>query len=140
MHKIICMFNILLCFTITAREAEAIDQNLEIAEAIDLVLNERRAMIVSTLELTENEEVRFWPEYDDYEQKMRVVIGELSDLMEQLSVRSKPLSEQEAEVLIDKLFSTKNSSIEINREYSQKFRTILPPKKLAILITILFWL
>ena len=97
-------------------------------------------MITDKLQLTDEEKARFWPEYERYESEMRVIVEDLSDLMGRLAAESEPLSAQEAEALIDKLYTTKNSSIEINREYSQKFRTILPPKKLAIFITILFWL
>ena len=140
MFRIIGLLMIVLCFSVTSAVAAASPTKTQITEAIDLVLQEQRQMITDKLQLTDEEKARFWPEYERYESEMRVIVEDLSDLMGRLAAESEPLSAQEAEALIDKLYTTKNSSIEINREYSQKFRTILPPKKLAIFITILFWL
>ena len=140
MCRILFLFTIFFCVSISNATADTTPNNSDLTEAIDLVLKERRELIVEKIQLNESEKARFWPEYDKFEKEMRVVIGDLTDLMKKLATESETMSAEDAEAVIDKLFATKNSSIDIQEEYIQKFRSILPPEKLGIFITILFLL
>jgi spore coat polysaccharide biosynthesis protein SpsF (cytidylyltransferase family) len=114
--------------------------NENLSNAINPVLKDRRELITETIHLREREQRSFWPVYEKYEEEMLVIITDTATLMNQLSALPETLSEEQIDTLIDQLLATQNKSTELQKQYAKNFRAILPPKKLASFVGILFLL
>jgi hypothetical protein len=83
------------------------------------------AYITQKLELTEAEAQKFWPIYNSYREELE---------KERSTVLTKPsndLNEKEAEKFIESLLESKTREIEIQKKYVQKFKTVIPAKKIV---------
>ena len=101
--------------------ANAQDSRTENVEAAKI------AFLTDKMELTAEQAQRFWPLYNEYEQKRRTLIkGYRSGYRQDVDA----LSEQEAKARIDNMFLTKEKELELEREYANKYLKIISNKQL----------
>ncbi len=139
MLRIFFILIIGLCFSISHAATDIAQDHTNLSDAINSVLQDRKEAISETLALSESEQRSFWPVYADYENEMSIIMRDTARLMDQLSTKSGVLSAEQADILIDQLLSTQKRSVEVQNQFIKKFRSILPPDKLAVFIGILFW-
>ena len=85
------------------------------------------AFISEKLNLSEEEAQRFWPIYNQYQ-------NELMENKESIMMRPNPdMNDAEAEKLMDNFLRMREKEIQIQRHYIQKFKTAIPPRKIAML-------
>lgn len=140
MLRIFIILIIGFCFSTSHAAPDIVLDNENLSNAINSVLKDRRELITETIHLSESEQRSFWPVYEKYEEEMRVIIKDTATLMNQLSALPETLSEEQIDTLIDQLLATQNKSTELQKQYAKNFRAILPPKKLASFVGILFLL
>jgi len=89
------------------------------------------AYITEKLELTESEAKNFWPIFNDYQSAKKDIHGKKSE-------KKKPnfdeMSEQEIESFIDNKITNAQKLLDLKKEYLEKFKKILPIKKVAKLL------
>lgn len=101
--------------------ANAQDSRTENVEAAKI------AFLTDKMELTAEQAQRFWPLYNEYEQKRRTLIkGYRSGYRQDVDA----LSEQEAKARIDNMFLTKEKELELEREYANKYLKVISNKQL----------
>jgi hypothetical protein len=88
----------------------------------------RIAFISKRLELSSGESERFWPVYNEYNDKVKAV---RRNLKEGYRERMGHLGDQEAEELYKLEIQSRQAEADLYRQYSEKLRAVIGVKKLA---------
>jgi hypothetical protein len=83
------------------------------------------AFITRILDLTPEEAQKFWPLYNEYNAKERELRPNFK------KQRPKDISEEEANELIDNFFDNEQKRLNLTKNYYEKFKMILPAKKVV---------
>lgn len=112
------------------------------ADRVNAVLEQflvmKRQSIAGTADLTTAEQRRFWPVYDSYETAMRPVLHSLLTLLDQYARHRESISDAEADQIIDALISSSGESRDVQRQYLERFREILPAKKVLDVSAVIY--
>ena len=81
------------------------------------------------LELTEEEAKDFWPVFNDYENRRNKIIQDKRNLSRYLASNIDNISDKEIEETTDKYVNYHRQETELLEEYYEKFKGILPVKK-----------
>ena len=89
------------------------------------------SILTLKLELTETEQVQFLPMYHEYvnakkENRKKFLISERKG-----KKKIEDLSDEELDAIIQQRFAFKQADLELKKKYHEKFKTVLPMKKLA---------
>ncbi len=88
----------------------------------------RVAYFTDKLRLTPEESQQFWPLYNEFRDKVKAL------KRDQISERPvADLSDAEADAYIQDLLSSEEKEISLKREYFQRLRKVIPPRKLALI-------
>ena len=91
--------------------------------------------LTGKLNLTTAEAEKFWPVYNEYEEaKFKMFAEEHKELRKDLK-EADDLSDAELDAMIDKYLSSKQKEADLEKKYYAKFRAILPPSKVTMLIS-----
>ena len=112
------------------------------ADVVDLqalrkaVQSDRKALVASTLALTDTEAKRFWPLYDAYQRDVDMANRRRVVAVEGLVSRDKPLSDLYAKNLASELIAADEAEVKARRAMQNRLMRgiptrILPPKKAA---------
>lgn len=96
----------------------------------DKVEEVRVAFISKKLELTNNESEKFWPVYNEYNDKVKAL---KRNLRQSYKRAPENLSEKEAEELYQLDIKTKQAEAELHKQYSEKIKGIIGAKKIIML-------
>ncbi|MCC6371218.1 MAG: hypothetical protein IT236_09460 [Bacteroidia bacterium] len=90
----------------------------------------RVAFINKKLELSTSESEKFWPVYNEYNEKLRAVKKNLRQ-----SYKRKPdiISDADAEELFKLEAQTKQAELDLYKQYSERLKQIVGVKKMVIL-------
>ncbi len=121
------IFILLLAFTAAAVQAQ--DQApKERIEALKI------SYITRALHLTPKEAQNFWPLYNEYQDKLEVLKKERRAATFEKWRKDRDLSDREVEEALDQYLAYNRKELELQEEYIEKFKTVLPVKKVAQLI------
>jgi hypothetical protein len=84
--------------------------------------------INKNVEITTSEAEKFWPVYNEYNEKLRAV---RKNLRLSYKRRSENLSDQEAEQLYTLFIQSKQAEAEIHKLYNERLRSIIGAKKMV---------
>lgn len=90
----------------------------------------RTAFISKRLELTPAEAEKFWPVYNEYNDKMQAI---KKNLRQAYKNRVEPLSEKDAEELYKLDIQSHQAEADVYRQYSEKLKAIIGVKKMIVL-------
>ena len=122
-YTLFFFFSCLLMLSGTAANAQD-SRTQERTENVDAA---KTAFLTDKMGLTSEQAQKFWPLYNEYEQKRRTLIkGYRSGYRQDVDA----LSEQEAKARIDNMFLTKEKELELEREYANKYLKIISNKQL----------
>ncbi len=124
-HKIAWMLLVATLFPLAMRA-----QDRQRAERINA---QRVAFITEKLQLTPEEAQRFWPVYNEYRKKRMKLEEEKARLVRSYSSSGGSLTDEEAEKLGDRYVALEKQQADLLVEYHQKFKKVLPPKKVLML-------
>ena len=96
----------------------------------DKVEEMRVSFITKKLELTNNESEKFWPIYNEYNDKVKALRKNLRQ-----SYRKAPenMTEKEGEELYQLDIKTKQAEAELHKQYSEKIKSVIGAKKIVLL-------
>jgi Spy/CpxP family protein refolding chaperone len=125
--------------TIAAQSAMAEDKIADVTDMQALrkaVQSDKRALVASTLKLTDVEAKRFWPVYDAYQRDLDLANRRRNVVVVTLIGTDKPLSDLYARNLATELIAADEAEIKSRRTLQNRLMRgvptrILPPKKAA---------
>lgn len=126
MKKIIFVFAILLLNVSLYAQFEEASLDPATESRIEA---QRVAYITNQLELTPEESQKFWPVFNQLKSEIKEL--KKSNRKSKKDINLDSLSDQEIEELLNAQFDFEIKEIELKRSYFQKFKTILPIKKVA---------
>ncbi len=88
----------------------------------------RVAFISKRLELSGSESEKFWPVYNEYNDKIKAI---KKNLRQSYRRKMEPLTEKEAEELYILDLQSKQAETDIHRQYSEKLKAIIGVKKVV---------
>lgn len=91
------------------------------------------AFISNRLQLTSQEAEGFWPVYNEMQDKMGSINQQLRQLLKQARDGYYTMSDADMEKLLEKGFDLKQQQLDVEKLYYQKFKKVLPIKKIALL-------
>lgn len=135
-----CLGAFLFAATIVAVPPAAAED--KIADATDMqalrsaVRTDKKALVASTLTLTDAEAKKFWPLYDAYQRDLDLANRRRNVALEVLIASDKPLSDLYARNLANELVAADEAEIKARRSLHNRLMRgvptrILPPKKAA---------
>lgn len=81
------------------------------------------------LELTREQSKKFWPVYDDYQNRKNLIAQERKNTIRYFTENSENMSEEETAELLVKYINYQKKETKLLEDYSDKFRKFLPEKK-----------
>lgn len=91
------------------------------------------AFLTTKLNLTVEEAQKFWPLYNEFEQKHFEVMSQRHEIMRKLRPGAEPLSDKEAEEILDKLILLEMTEAELHKTYVEKYKKFLSAQKILLL-------
>ena len=133
MKKIISVFVIaaVSCTALLAQEKKELKKAND-SQWIEKMKAERVAHITSELDLSEAEAQKFWPVYNDVQNKRREAYGKSFQAMREL--REAVDKGEDSKAKLDAYLKAKKAASDVDEEAPKKFRKVLPEKKVAKLI------
>ena len=92
---------------------------------------DKRALVASTLQLTDAEAKKFWPVYDSYQKALDNLRRERNVALEEYAMRDKPMTNRYAKDLTNELLKLEELEIKDRRKMHNAAMRALPPKKAA---------
>ncbi len=86
----------------------------------------RVTFITKKVELTNSESEKFWPIYNEYNDKVKAI---KKNLRQSYKKSSETISDKEAEELYQLDIKSKQAEVDIHKLYSEKIKTIIGAKK-----------
>jgi hypothetical protein len=102
----------------------------------DAVRSDKKALVASTLKLTDAEAKRFWPVYDSYQRDLDLANRRRNVVITALIGTDKPPSDLYARNLVNELIAADEAEIKSRRSMQNRLMRgvptrILPPRKAA---------
>lgn len=89
------------------------------------------AFITDRLSLTAAEAEKFWPIYNEYQDKRDAVRKQMQDDYEKIRTSGDQLSPEELLRISDEIMTLRQQDIDLQKEMHEKLKKVLPAKKLA---------
>jgi len=103
--------------------------DIEVARA--QLAADRKAIVAQNLPLTDQESAAFWPVYDDYRAQMKKINDRKVALIKSYAGSYNSLTDQQALDMLKESQDINKSELDLKSNYVDKFKKVLPPKKVA---------
>ena len=121
---------VIMCVTPAFAETA---QNTNMQILIDKVKADKKLLIASNMDLTDQEAKEFWPHYEGYQKKLEQInkklAGVINEYAEAYNKGSVP--DDVAKNIINEWLKTKGAEVIMLREYAEKLTRVLPAQKVA---------
>jgi len=94
---------------------------------------EKIAFITEKMDLTVKEAQQFWPVYNEFNDKMDALFKEEHKITRELKKGVDVLSDSEIESKLDRLLEIRSEKAKLEEVYHEKYKSVLPIKKVALL-------
>lgn len=93
----------------------------------------KKLQIAKNMQFTKQEDKAFWTLYSDYEKDLDGVYRDGFDLVQEFinANASRSVTDQQANKFVNQYFEIETRKISIKKSYVEKFKAILPGKKVA---------
>ena len=91
------------------------------------------AYFTQKLQLTPSEAERFWPVYNQFQKEKNTLVLDQRKSNQFFRQNIGSLSDEEIEALADGIVRSKSAEADLYRDYHEKFKEILPIKKVMVL-------
>ncbi len=119
---------LLSCFCVIPVTAQATRQ--------DNLQQQKIAFFNEKLQLTPAEAAKFWPVYNDYQNRHDKITRDRSNLLGYFESNKNNMSEQEAAESIRKFLACQQDETRLLETYTQKFQEFLPKKKVMMIFSV----
>ena len=97
-------------------------------EAMKKIESARIALITQRLDLTPGQAEKFWPVYNEFNNKRRALRQEL--ISERKTTDPSNLSEEEGKELMEKAMAIKQQELDLEKEYSDRLLKVISARQL----------
>lgn len=97
----------------------------------DTVKTDKKALVASTVKLTEAEAKKFWPLYNAYQLKLDTLNRRKARAFEDLVARDKPITDVQAKSLLTESIASADEEVKALRAYQNRLNRALPPRKVV---------
>lgn len=105
----------------TFTSAQDDDRQPPSAERLQEIRAQRSAYLTTRLKLTQDEAQRFWPVYNEYDEKRETLRGEMRRIVRDGTQEDKPMGEQEALKALDHGLDIRQRELDLERDYKDRF-------------------
>jgi hypothetical protein len=100
---------------------------------IDKVKADKKLLIASNMDLTDQESKEFWPLYEGYQKDLEQLNRRLGELINEYAeaYNKGSVSDDLAKSLINEALKTEGAEVKMRREYAEKLTKVLPATKVA---------
>ena len=88
------------------------------------------AYISTSLDLTPEEAKDFWPVYNEMEEERKEIRKQYKDVRPR-DKKLEEMSDEEVEKLLSSMMEMKQKELDLKKKYHEKFKAVLPVKKVA---------
>jgi len=96
---------------------------------IDIFKTEKKSMVHDYLELNEEEAKKFWPIYDQYEEKRKAITQRRIDMLGKFSDHRSKLSDNTAKEIANEFFSIRKADSKLQKSYFKKISKAIGASK-----------
>lgn len=140
MNRILYILIFLLPFLATELQAQTAGKSkpdsTQTASGSERVQSLKVAFITKGLSLTPAEAEKFWPVYNEYQDKREAVRKKMQENYKKIREQADELTNEELLRLSDEILQYRKQDVDLQLELHEKLKKILPPKKLAQLYVV----
>jgi Spy/CpxP family protein refolding chaperone len=92
---------------------------------------DKKALVATTMNLTDAEAKKFWPLYGDYQLKVDSLNRRHTRLVEEVVAQSKPVSDNLAKSLLKESLAIEDEEVRARRAYQNRLVKVLPAAKVV---------
>jgi hypothetical protein len=96
----------------------------QVRDDVDMILEifkmEKKAMVNDYMELNDEQSKKFWPIYEEYEQKRKAIVQRRIDMLAEFSDHRSKLSDGTAKEIAEEFFSIRNDDSKLQKKYFKK--------------------
>ena len=113
-------------------------ENSNMAILLEKVRADKKLLVASGMNLTEEEAKGFWPLYDAYQKRLEEINKYLGDLIQEYATayNNKKVTNELAAKLIKEVLKAEGAEVKLKWTYADKFGGVLPAIKVARYIQI----
>jgi hypothetical protein len=99
----------------------------------DKVKADRKLLVASNMQLTQDEANKFWPIYDAYVADLQKINQHTMQLIQTYAndYNANSLTDKQAGKLVHEMFAINESELKLQKSYAEKLSKVLPEKKVA---------
>jgi hypothetical protein len=114
-----------------SQEGSAQVQGIRANEQIVLsqIMNDKRAVYVRAMQLTDEESREFWPIYDEYEARVKKIDDRLILLIDDYAARYSTLADADARRMLAAKMKIDSERLALQQAYTKKIARVLPAIK-----------
>ena len=101
---------------------------------IDIFKTEKKSMVQDYLELDEEQAKKFWPIYDEYEEKRKELVEQRIAMLGDYADHHSKLSDAKAKDIADQFFSLRNADYKMQKKYFKKISKAIGATKATYFI------
>jgi hypothetical protein len=105
--------------------------NLQIL--LDKVRADKKLLVASNMDLTEQEAAAFWPVYEAYQKDLQALNGRIKDAVKSYAdaYNAGPVPDDTAKKLLNEALAIEAAEVDLKKSYLPKFEKVLPAAKVA---------
>ena len=121
---------IIMCVTPAFAETA---QNTNIQILIDKAKADKKLLIATNMDLTDQESKNFWPYYEGYQKKLEQINGHMGEIINEYAdaYNKGSVPEDLAKKIINEALKAEGAEVIMRREYAEKLTKVLPATKVA---------
>ena len=108
-------------------------QNTNMQIFIDKVKADKKLLIASNMDLTDQESKAFWPYYEGYQEKLAQINNHMGGIINEYAeaYNKGSVPDAIAKKIINEALKTEGAEVIMRREYAEKLTKVLPATKVA---------
>ena len=108
-------------------------QNTNMQILIDKVKADKKLLIASNMDLTDQESKEFWPYYEGYQKKLEQLNSHMGGIINEYAeaYNKGSVPDAVAKKIINEALKTEGAEVIMRREYAEKLTKVLPATKVA---------
>jgi len=119
------LFLFAFLFSLANVFAQDADSYIEILKSE--VKTDKKAIIIETMQFTEQQSTAFWPIYNEFEYELEKLSNKRIANIKDFAANYDSLTNEKADELIKASFSFLNDRLDLNKKYYKKFADLLTP-------------
>jgi len=95
----------------------------------DVIRAKKKWFVGNSMSLTDMEQKGFWPVYDEYQIKLRVIYDRTGTLIQQFVAHHESLTDARAKDMLDEWFELDEEKLKLDKKYATALDEVIPTTK-----------